>query len=225
MSRHIVAACARELAESGYVVMIPDLTGCGDGSGDFSDATWSIWREDMLHALAFMQTSYALPVTLWGLRLGGLMAAQLATERTDISRLLLWQPVLNGEQQIDQFLRLEAAAMALRDGEFFDRRAMWEALRGGESLEVAGYCLPPRLALEMAEVRLGNLAPKCEVHWLDLTPTGSVAPAALKVSAAWQDCGVSVTHAAVVGEPFWRTIDARANTVLQAQTVALLYLS
>lgn len=220
MSRHVVASCARELAEAGYVVLLPDLTGCGDGFGHFSDASWAVWREDALLALDTLREKYGVPISLWGLRCGGLMAAQLAAEQEDFHRLVLWQPVLNGEQQIDQFLRLEAAATALRSGETFDRRALWDVLREGGSLEVAGYELPSRLALEMAQVRLGSVLPQCEVHWLDVSPSGSMSQGTQKAVALWQGQGVSVISATVQGEPFWRTIDASVNEELERQMLS-----
>lgn len=220
MSRHVVASCARALAREGYAVLIPDLTGCGDGYGSFSDASWSIWREDAQLALQSLHDKYQAPVSLWGLRSGGLMAAELAAEHDDIAGLYLWQPVLNGEQQIDQFLRLEAAASALQSGESFDRGALWGALRGGQTLEIAGYELPSSLALEMAQVRLSASQPKCDVHWIDVALVGSMAPGASKAISGWQDLGINVSYATVHGEPFWRTIDATVNGALEAQTIA-----
>lgn len=219
MSRHIVASCARALVQSGFVVMLPDLTGCGDGSGEFSDSSWSVWREDTGLALDALKQRFNLPVSLWGLRSGGLMATQVAVEESGISQLLLWQPVLNGEQQIDQFLRLQSAASALGSGEAFDRGALWAALRKGESLEVAGYLLPSQLAMEMADVRLSHLKPACPVYWVDVTATGAMTPGARKAEAAWREGGITLNTDAVVGEPFWRAIDAKVNTALQQRTV------
>lgn len=218
MSRHVVASCARELAASGYVVLMPDLTGCGDGYGSFADASWSTWLDDAFFALQVLREKYSVPISLWGLRCGGLLASVLAAREEGIKQLVLWQPVLNGEQQIDQFLRLEAAATALKSGETFDRRALWDALRAGNSLEIAGYELPSQLALEMAPVRLSALRPRCDVQWLEISSATTVSPATLAAASAWQQEGVSVKYAVVSGEPFWRTIDAGVNKALEQQT-------
>ncbi|MFK7975382.1 MAG: hydrolase 2, exosortase A system-associated [Halioglobus sp.] len=220
ISRHIVASSARSLAEAGYAVLIPDYSGCGDGHGSFADASWSIWKEDAQLALEALREKYDSPVSLWGLRSGAMMAAQLASEQDAIARLFLWQPVLNGEQQIDQFLRLEAAATALQSGDSFDRGALWGALRAGQMLEIAGYELPSKLALEMAQIRLGALRPRCAVDWIEISPTNSVSPGASRTISGWQEQGVSVSVNAVQGEPFWRMIDPQVNPALESLTLA-----
>lgn len=222
MSRHIVAAAARELAGAGYAVMLPDLYGCGDAPGDFSQATWSIWLEDMQHALVTLQQRCAGPVVLWGLRAGCLLAAQLAAGSADVARLVLWQPVLNGEQQIDQFLRLESAATALNSGEAFDRQRLWSALREGQTLEIGGYSLSPDLALEMSRLRLANLVPHCAVDWVDIAASGQATSAARHVLDGWSGAGVELTHTVVKGGPFWRTMEARRNPQLEAALVSCL---
>lgn len=222
MSRHIVASCARRLAESGCNVMVLDLTGCGDGAGEFKDADWSTWAEDAGFALDWLAAEFGLPVSVWGLRLGGLLAAQLAHNRTDVNSLLLWQPVLNGEQQIDQFLRLETAATAFRQGARFDRSSLWDVLRGGGSLEIAGYELPSQLAMEMSTVRLGDLSPQTSVHWLEINPMANPSAPAQNVISRWQDQGVQVSFEQVPIEPFWRSIDAVVEPVLEERTLRVM---
>jgi len=46
-SRRMVALQARQLAASGYAVLLLDLYGCGDSGGEFDTATWSIWQDDL----------------------------------------------------------------------------------------------------------------------------------------------------------------------------------
>ena len=222
MSRHIVADTARLLAEQGYCVMLPDLFGCGDAPGDFADATWSGWQQDLRFALDHLRSSTAGPVVLWGLRAGCLLAADLAHQDAAVSSLVMWHPVLNGEQQVDQFLRLQSTASSLSGSDSFDRKALWAALRSGESLEVAGYTLAPQLALEMSEVRLATMAPGCPTHWLDVSPAATALPASQHVLERWGADGVSVSHQVLQGEPFWRTIDAPLNSDLAQCTRAAL---
>ncbi|HEX6736185.1 MAG TPA: hydrolase 2, exosortase A system-associated, partial [Azonexus sp.] len=47
-ARRMAALQSRALAAAGYDVLQFDLLGCGDSSGDFADATWPAWREDVL---------------------------------------------------------------------------------------------------------------------------------------------------------------------------------
>jgi exosortase A-associated hydrolase 2 len=220
-SRQIVSSNARELAAAGYRVMLLDLTGCGDSGGDFADASWQVWLQDARFAIRTLAEFGDEPLSLWGLRLGALLACEIAQDRADISRLLLWQPVLNGEQQVDQFLRLRAAASVVNDAITFDRKTLWKELRAGRSLNIAGYELTPTLALELARARLNDLVPKCPVHWLEIgaTAAGNHSPASENVIARWRDQGLEIGTAFVQGEPFWRTVDAPGNPQLQLSTM------
>jgi len=223
-SRRIVSAQARELAAAGYNVMLLDLTGCGDSGGDFADASWQIWLQDASYAAQSLANLGAGPLVLWGLRLGALLACELSQGRSDIDKLILWQPVLNGEQQIDQFLRLRTAAAVVGKPLTFDRNTLWNELRSGRSLDIAGYTLSPALALEMAQARLNDISPCCPVHWLEVgTPSiASLSVASENVMVHWRERGVMVNTRYVHGEPFWRTIDAEINQALQRNTLDIL---
>lgn len=220
-SRRIVACQARELAAAGHRVMLLDPTGCGDAGGDFHDASWQVWVQDANFAVDYLVGLGAVPLSLWGLRLGALLACDLSQTRQDVHTLMLWQPVLNGEQQIDQFLRLRAVASAMNNTASFDRKALWNELRAGRSLEVAGYELSSAMALEAAKVRLTDLRPTCRlVHWLEIgvTPQGNLSPPSESVISHWLLQGVQVARQYVQGDPFWRVIDAVINPSLQHST-------
>ncbi|MAT92312.1 MAG: hydrolase 2, exosortase A system-associated [Halioglobus sp.] len=222
MSRRNVAATARALATAGCNVMLLDLSGCGDGAGDFVDADWNTWREDARGALAALRALDAVPVALWGMRLGALLATDTAVNEADIARLLLWQPVLNGEQQIDQFLRLKSVAGAMGPGAGFDRKHLWGQLRDGHALEVAGYELSARMAQEIARVRLADLLPPCPVHWLEVSAGGELARPGGNVRGRWSEQGVRVSTGVVPGPAFWRNHDAPLNDALCAATLEAL---
>jgi exosortase A-associated hydrolase 2 len=222
-SRRIVACQARELAAAGNRVMLLDLTGCGDASGAFEDASWQIWLQDANFAADTLANLGTGPLKLWGLRLGALLACELSQTRPDIHQLMLWQPVLNGEQQIDQFLRLRTVASAVNRAVPFDRKALWNELRAGQSLEIAGYGLSSTMALEMAKARLIDLRPVCQaLHWLEIgiSPHANFTVASESVITRWIEHGIKVDRGYVQGDPFWRTVDAGINLSLQRSTTA-----
>jgi exosortase A-associated hydrolase 2 len=220
-SRRIVASQARSLAAAGFNVMLLDLTGCGDAGGDFVDASWEIWLQDASFAAQTLTALGTGPLMLWGLRLGALLACELSQSRSDIDKLVLWQPVLNGEHQIDQFLRLRTAASVLNSSVTFDRKSLWNQLRSGHSLEIAGYELSPEMALEIAKARLNDFNPGCLVKWLEIgnSPNGSLSVASENVATHWREQGFGVDTGYVQGEPFWRTVDAKINLDLQRNTM------
>ncbi|KAB8057803.1 hydrolase 2, exosortase A system-associated, partial [Janthinobacterium violaceinigrum] len=126
-SRHVAAAQARAFAALGYSVLQIDLFGCGDSSGDFHEARWDIWHNDLHLACAWLAQRVDGPLTVWGLRLGALLALDFASRaQLPLARLLLWEPELDGRRSIDRFLRLRLAAGMLAGAA---REAPGQALR------------------------------------------------------------------------------------------------
>ena len=220
-SRGVVASQARRFAAQGYNVLLLDLTGCGDSSGNFADASWQLWLEDAAAGVDRLSSISEAPVTLWGLRMGALLACDLAVRLSCVVQSVLWQPVLNGEQHLDQFLRMRTVLAGLGDGEQFDRKSLWDELRAGHSLEIAGYELSSRMALEMARVRLHDLHPSCKVSWYEIgRSTGAgLGMASENVVRAWRGQGVKVTASEVPGEPFWRVSEGGVNPALEDATL------
>ncbi len=76
-SRRMIAQQARRLAAAGFGVLIPDLYGTGDSAGDFGDARWEIWREDLARCAVWLRQRGHESLILWGVRLGGLRRRSL----------------------------------------------------------------------------------------------------------------------------------------------------
>lgn len=222
-SRRMAALQSRRLAAAGYAVLQIDLFGCGDSSGDFADAKWEIWKRDLQAALGWLKSRVRGPLGLWGLRLGAMLAADVARDPVlSIEQLLLWQPVGSGELFLTQFLRLRLAAEMLADGAAQSGVSeMRESLRRGESLEIAGYDLHPRLAAEIDALRLADLVPAVKrVICLEVTAMTEpkISPATQRALEAWRSKGLDVRAAAVKGEPFWSTLEIAECEALLAAT-------
>src|ERR1700712_1296748 len=91
-SRRMASLQARAFAQAGYAVLQCDLLGCGDSSGDFGDATWNDWIDDVADAAAWIGRRFDAPLTLWGLRAGCLVAAEAARRKSLDCDFLFWQP-------------------------------------------------------------------------------------------------------------------------------------
>ena len=206
-SRVMVARQARELANLGYAVVVPDLTACGDSTGELAGVTWTRWRQDIETILSWIAGQGGGDVCLWGLRLGCLLALQVArANRGGISQLILWQPVTTARQHINQFLRLQMAAGLLTGGGE-STGSLREKLEAGLTIEVAGYALPPGLVLEVDALAAESLVPPRDsrVAWLEVSSgeERALSPTSQAVIKAWSAQGVSVQAEAVPGEPFW----------------------
>lgn len=227
-SRRMAALQSRALAAQGYGVLQIDLHGCADSSGDFGDARWNIWKADVGAGCAWLQERLGQPVTLWGLRLGALLALDYAaTAKVRPARLLLWQPVTSGAAFLTQFLRLRIANDML-GGEPTGggTEALRAALSAGEVLEIAGYDLAPALAAAIDGADATKLFPiGIPVHWFDIVANAGrpVSPAAERIAVNWRLVGVPVNLQAVAGPPFWSTPEiTESATLIEATCQTML---
>jgi exosortase A-associated hydrolase 2 len=208
-SRRMAALQARALAAQGYAVLQVDLTGCGDSAGDFGDASWQIWREDAQCALVWLRNQVSGPLILWGLRIGATLAVDMAAARDDIKLLLLWQPVIAGDQFLNQFLRIKLAGELLAGSAAMSgtRKLRTQLEETGEPVEVSGYGLSPAMAREMSSIALTDRPPRCAVVWLEVGEDGGegLLPPSRRVVDAWRQAGISVNARSLAGPPFWIT--------------------
>jgi exosortase A-associated hydrolase 2 len=226
-ARRMAALQARRLAAAGYGVLQIDLLGCGDSSGEFADARWQLWKQDVLAGLEWVKTRVNGPLGLWGLRLGATLASDIAREPgTGAELLALWQPVAVGEQFLTQFLRLYLAAEMLGSGAAQTGvRELREKLACGAALEIAGYELHPDLASVIESLKLADLIPAVRmVAWQEVTvqPEPRLTPASQRVVDAWKAKGVDVRTSVVSGDPFWSTLEiAECEALLDATDAAI----
>ena len=222
-SRRMAALQARRMATAGWGVLIPDLYGTGDSAGDFVDARWAIWQDDLLRCADWLRQRGYERLTLWGLRFGGLLAMdQVATVAA--ARLLLWQPVLSGQRFLHQFLRLRLAADRFK-GSNDSMGQLQEKLAAGHSLEVAGYELHPELASALEQVRPSMPPTHVHVDWFVVAGTvdAALSLASQRIVETWRASGVTVRTQTVIGDAFWATQEiAEAPILLEATLTALL---
>lgn len=225
-SRRMAALQARALAALGVAVLQLDLHGCGDSSGEFGDARWDGWKQDLALACAWLRERTGRPVGLWGLRLGALLALDYARQAEHpVERLLLWQPVTSGAAYLTQFLRLRVAGEMLENGAGSGGTdALRASLRAGTALEIAGYELAPELAAAIEALEAPLLAPRgCPVDWFEITaaPDRPMPPGAARIATNWRDQGVNVAVHLVPGQQFWATQEIAEVPALLDATAAL----
>lgn len=95
---------AINLSALGYAVLRFDYRGTGDSAGTIDALTTDDWQEDIRLAVQELIDIAAVPrVALLGLRLGALLAAQVANNNPQISRLVMWDPIVDGKTYVDHF--------------------------------------------------------------------------------------------------------------------------
>jgi exosortase A-associated hydrolase 2 len=209
-SRRMAALQARAFAALGYAVLQMDLLGCGESSGDFADARWPRWKDDVQTASEWLSRHTGGPIHLWGLRLGALLAADCAREHdASFASLLMWQPVISGAQLMTQFLRLRLTSQMLSGAAARSGPEQLRAqLAAGTSLEIGGYELTPELAADIDRLDLATLAPKnIPARWFEVSADATPSPAMRRAAQAWQAAGAEMDLLAIHGERFWDSVE------------------
>lgn len=221
-SRRMAALAARRLAADGVAVLQLDLHGCGDSAGEFADARWDAWLDDLATGCAWLRTRSGLAPGLWGLRLGALLALDFARQAaTPPPRLLLWHPVTGGGAYLTQLLRLLSAGEMLRAEPARGAQALRTTLLGGTALEVGGYALAPQLAAAIDALDAGAMTPPAPVDWFAVGPgERALSPAAERIAAAWRAAGTPVNLHPVQGPAFWDSQELVDCPALLAATAA-----
>jgi exosortase A-associated hydrolase 2 len=223
-SRRMVAQQARAFASQGFDVVVPDLFGTGDSSGDFGDATWAIWLQNIADVIDWLKQQGVESFSLWGLRTGALLAIDFASGGFyPIERLIAWQPVLNGENFIIQFLRLRvAAAMMERSGRQEKTSELKQQLLSGNAIEVAGYRLNPDLVAPMLALRAEEKDLSSVMAMVIFEINSSQNKEASSANSKFIDFLASKNQVAslktVFGSPFWSTQEIVEVPGLLAET-------
>jgi len=223
-SRRMGTLLAAALAARGVSALIPDLHGTGESDGDFADARWSLWIGDLEAAIGAATEAGARQVTLIGVRLGALLALEAARRHPRVvEHIVLWQPVVNGQQFMNQFLRLKLAAGMRQTSPSQETTASLRVrLAAGEGLEVAGYELNHELVTAIDALNLATLAAATPpITWLEVSTADPPAlnPASVRAIENLRASGIAVQASAVAGEPFWSLQEITIAPALVEATV------
>lgn len=145
---------AASLSRSGFPCLRFDWYGVGDSPGDLLSATLERWLDDVHTAAEELRDATGVRrVALFGVRFGATLAA-LAAREMKPSRLLLWDPVPNGQTYLRQLRDLQRAALA-------DPNRYWThtVVRGARSEgELLGFDVGASLLREIEGIGPEDLA-------------------------------------------------------------------
>jgi exosortase A-associated hydrolase 2 len=207
--RSMITLQARSFAEIGVGTLVVDLYGTGDSSGEYGDARWELWLENLGSGLDWLCTQPGSRLGVLGVRMGGILAARLAlTQLRSNPALMLWQPIIDGKQFFTQFLRIRIAAQMLRNDLAKETTAsLRQQLASGKSIEVGGYEIHPELAFAIEAENLESLTPAshCPFFWLEQRgSTSSSLSFGQKLHESWADRGTRSDVAFFDGPAFWQ---------------------
>lgn len=223
--RRMFSLVADGLVRSGTAALIVDLYGTGDSEGEFVGADWQVWVDDMDRAAAWAgQIGWPVAGVLC-VRTGCLLTEQFASLRApEVRATVFWQPVVNGERFLTQFLRLRVAATMMSDGSKESVNNLRQKLAAGESVEVSGYELGTTLAGQIDRLKL-TAAEGSRVgalHWMEVVrdPQAPLSPAATECAERYRAGGAEVRVTLHPGEPFWSSTEIVVNNSIVNATIA-----
>ncbi len=221
--RKLMAMCCRRLSDAGFDVVLPDLSGTGDSAGEFGEARWERWIQDLEAVRAwFSERSVADVEMVLAVRAGTLLLPSLLADKPLL--VVAWQPVYEGRQYLQQILRLRVMASKFSGGNETNRDLM-NLFESGESVEVAGYSIAAELAGALAEVKLTDLSfpagAKCAV--LECKPSGSekLSLPGLKFLEVLDQQGIATLGEVLDCEQFWATQEISAPPQVAVRTVEI----
>lgn len=223
-TRRMASLQARALARAGFGVLQIDLRGCGDSEGDFGDASWQDWVDDVRAGMDWLLRQGEVPIWIWGLRSGCLLAASVTGDASSTCNLVFWQPVPLGNVHLQQFLRLKTASQMIEGGAKGALDLLRKDLAAGNTVCVAGYRLRPELAHGLEQSQLLPPARAGSLVWLEVAGAtdAKLPPASISVIEKWQAAGWKTQSLVVNGPPFWRTTEIEDAPGLIDATVAAL---
>jgi len=227
-SRKMVSDFARAMAGHGdatTAVYIIDLFGCGDSEGLLEQASWDIWRANIIDLTTQLQVEHpSASCIMLGIRLGAALALDCIIKPLLPQKisLVFWQPVLNGKQFIHQFLRLKVAASILTS-QPLNMAQIRQKLAAEEAIEVSGYLISSALVDEIEDInhhQLIQLKNDISIAWFEtnISASETLLPANEKIVNQWQQQN-EVVRQIFVSPPFWQSVDTVVVPALVERTV------
>jgi exosortase A-associated hydrolase 2 len=211
---------ARDLADIGYPVLRFDYMGNGDSEGDFEESTLDTMLSDTEYAVRTLKEKVPEieSVNLLGLRFGATVAALVANDRSEINRLILWEPVVSGLAYTRELLRINLSTQSsVYKKILFNTDALIEMMKEGRTVNVDGYEMTWPLYEQVAGVDLLNGSNICGCNTLIVhisRKKETVNSPYVNLKRYYSKCELAVS----TEEPFWKEIRHyyhRANNLYQ----------
>ncbi len=225
--RRMMSLQARSLAGNGLRAVLVDLHGTGDSEGDFSDASWTAWCDNIVSVLSRTVQTGRGSISFLAIRFGALVLFNGQSELVSrASKIVLWSPCTNGSTFLKQFLRIRVASqMSENDGRKESIAELMDRFESGESVEVAGYEISPELARSMSLATLiaDDFEASTPIHWFEIvsSPSSPIPrPNSALIEKLQRDhTGLSVTP--VYGDKFWNSVEITTVPTLIDATTAV----
>jgi exosortase A-associated hydrolase 2 len=155
-SHRALRQLATSLAKEGHHVMRFDYFGTGDSSGDCEEGRFATWQDNIATAVEELRDRAELEqVSLIGLRIGAVLAAQASAEIDGITRLTLWDPITDGPAYLEDRIQVDDVYEAADNHQA--RRA--QRLANDEPIGILGIAMSVGLRNDLKGLSLASYAP------------------------------------------------------------------
>jgi exosortase A-associated hydrolase 2 len=225
-TRRTVRALLDQAAAAGMAAINLDLRGTGDSSGEFRDASWEGWLDDLALGARWLAEQGCTKIALLGVRAGALLAWDLqGSGRVVAERLVFWQPVLSGKAIVTDLLRARVAAGATAGGAE-TVGALRSALSRGEDVEAAGYMLTAEFARSLERAVVGPTGTNAwpPGAWFEIAADVAAQPRAAILQAAGRlrSEGARIEVRMQEDPPFWGTVETTTGIGIVPATLQWL---
>jgi uncharacterized protein len=205
-AHRVFVSLARALSSAGIAALRFDYRGEGDSDREFEQTDLETRVTDTSLSIDALREAHpsVSDITLLGLRFGTCVAAAAAVRRSDVARLILCDPVLDGAAHMQSVLRLNLTyQMALHRRVVENRDALTARLAEGGTVNIEGYELAAPLFVQTSAFKMQDALRDFggNTVLVQLNQSASPINEELMLIAAGNDrCRV----VAVTDEPFWR---------------------
>ncbi|MHB8893963.1 MAG: serine aminopeptidase domain-containing protein [Candidatus Geothermincolia bacterium] len=132
---------ARILQEQGFTVLRFDYRGYGDSDGEFRNVTVSTQQSDIGVAASHLRQAPGVErLALLGIRFGATLAAVAANTVPAVSKLVLWEPVINVREFLYGKLRVNLSTQSTSYRKIvYDRDQLVSRMHEGIPANIDGY--------------------------------------------------------------------------------------
>jgi pimeloyl-ACP methyl ester carboxylesterase len=191
---------ARNLVVAGFDVLRFDYYATGDSAGVGGQGSVKRWIADIHDAVAeLLAASGAETASIVGVRLGATLASLAASTELAIDRLVMWDPVVDGNAYLRTLVSMNDQLLSERG----NRRSISKAMMGDDLL---GFPYPAALRAELGELDL-----------LALQPHAATTVIASHRSAAYERLAASRNHVdlqIVDDEAAWEDVASSQSALL-----------
>ena len=225
-AHRVLLDLARRAAAAGHRVLRFDAAGHGDSALEIEEVGFADWERDASTAWSWLRERAGTNPDVFGLRLGGTVAARLAAREG--VRAALWEPAVDPAAHLTEVLRANLTFQMRQHGKVVrNRTELVKGLESGETVLIEGYGLASRFWLEAKVAGLSGMAfpGRCRavlVASIAKAPPRPGGPLESAAAAWGHDRPVDYFHA--TEEPFWSDVRRHRTTSpeLAARTVAWL---